>query len=84
MISCPGFMAPRFRPLRSGTFAAWSSSHEVAGVRSSKVKERSGRTVTRAGIGTPGLICAVLALNSCWRPGSGMSTSCRPIEAKER
>ena len=37
------------------------------GVRSSNVNDRSGRTVTRAGIGTPGVICAVRALNSCPR-----------------
>lgn len=36
----------------------------MGGVRSSKVKERSGRTVTRAGIGVPGTKFAVLALNS--------------------
>ena len=36
----------------------------VVGVRRSKKKERSGRTVTRAGIGTPTLMWAVRALNS--------------------
>lgn len=36
----------------------------MVGVRRSKVKDRSGRTVTRAGMGTPGLMCAVRALNS--------------------
>ena len=30
----------------------------------SKANDRSGRTVTRAGMGTPGLICEVRALNS--------------------
>ena len=34
------------------------------GVRSSKWNERSGRTVTRAGMGIPGVRCAVRALNS--------------------
>ncbi len=36
----------------------------MVGVRSSKAKERSGRTVTRAGIGVPVVRCAVRALNS--------------------
>ncbi len=40
-------------------------------MRTSKVKERSGRTVTRAGTGTPGVMCAVRALNSF----SGVSPS---------
>lgn len=34
-------------------------------MRSSKWNVRSGRTVTRAGIGMPGVMCAVRALNSC-------------------
>lgn len=63
--SWPGFMAPRTRFLRGSTFAACNSSQDVAGVRRSNVNDRSGRTVTRAGMGTPGLICAVRALNSC-------------------
>ena len=36
----------------------------MVGVRNSNVKDRSGRTVTRAGIGIPELICEVRALNS--------------------
>lgn len=64
MISWPGLMAPRMRFLRGSTFAACRRRYVVVGVRISKVKDRSGRTVTRAGMGTPGLMCAVLALNS--------------------
>jgi IS4 transposase len=41
------------------------------GVRISNEKDRSGRTVTRAGMGTPVLMCAVRALNSF----AGMSTA---------
>lgn len=37
------------------TPAAESSRVEVGGVRIVKVKLRSGRTVTRAGIGVPGM-----------------------------
>lgn len=53
----PGTLpAPRtLFPLDGLTPAAARSSVEVGGVRSSKWKERSGRTVTRAGIGVPGL-----------------------------
>lgn len=36
----------------------------MVGVRMSKWKDRSGRTVTRAGMGTPVLMWAVRALNS--------------------
>lgn len=36
----------------------------MGGVRTSKVKERSGRTVMRAGIGVPVMKWAVRALNS--------------------
>ena len=41
-------------PLTGSTLAALNNNHEVTGVRTSKWKERSGRTVTRAGIGVPG------------------------------
>ena len=64
MLSLPGSMAPRGLPFRSLTFAAWRSRYDVVGVRSSKWNERSGRTVTRAGMGIPGVTCAVRALNS--------------------
>lgn len=37
----------------------------MGGVRSWKWKVRSGRTVISAGMGVPGIICAVRALNSC-------------------
>ena len=73
MTSFPGFSAPRRRFLRGSTPEAWSSNHEVVGVRISKVNDRSGRTVTRAGIGMPGLIWAVLALNSCRSLPLGMA-----------
>jgi hypothetical protein len=53
------------RFLISLTPAACSRSHEVVGVRISKENDRSGRTVTLAGTGTPGVIWAVRALNSC-------------------
>jgi len=65
MVSVPGFCAPFNLPFTSLTPAACRSSHAVVGVRISNEKDLSGRTVTRAGTGTPGLICAVLALNSC-------------------
>lgn len=45
--------APRSLFLVGVTPAAVSSRAAVGGVRSSKVKDRSGRTVTRAGIGVP-------------------------------
>lgn len=64
MTSWPGFIAPRNRPFRGSTLAACRISHEVFGVRRSKTNERSGRTVTRAGMGVPGMMCAVRALNS--------------------
>lgn len=65
MTSVPGFCAPFSFPLTSLTPAACRSNHAVVGVLMSNVNDRSGRTITRAGIGTPGLMCAVLALNSC-------------------
>lgn len=37
------------------TPAALSKREEVGGVRREKVKLRSGRTVTRAGMGVPGM-----------------------------
>jgi hypothetical protein len=46
--------APFSLPFIGATPAAESKSDAVGGVRSSKVKERSGRTVTRAGMGVPG------------------------------
>ena len=62
----PGTLpAPRILLFLEGfTPAAARSSEAVGGLRSSKVKDLSGLTVTRAGIGVPGFICAVLALNS--------------------
>lgn len=63
-VSVPGFCAPFSLPFVSFTPAACNSSHAVVGVRSSNENDRSGRTVTRAGIGTPVVIWAVLALNS--------------------
>lgn len=62
--SVPGFCAPLSFPLCSLMPAACRSNHAVVGVRISKENDLSGRTVTRAGIGTPGVICAVRALNS--------------------
>lgn len=47
--------APRILFFVDFTPAAASSIDAVGGVRSSKVKDRSGRTVTRAGMGVPGL-----------------------------
>lgn len=44
--------------------AACRISHAVGGLLTSKLKERSGLTVTTVGMGTPGLYCAVRALNS--------------------
>ena len=64
MNSWPGLWAPRIRFLRGSTLAACNSKYVVVGVRRSKWTERSGRTVTRAGIGTPVVMCAVRALNS--------------------
>jgi len=63
-LSFPGLFAPFSFPLRSSAPAALSSKYEVVGVRRSNWKDRSGRTITRAGIGIPGVIWAVLALNS--------------------
>ena len=51
----PTLPAPRNLPLMGATRAAESRSVDVGGVRSSKWKDRSGRTVTRAGMGVPGL-----------------------------
>jgi hypothetical protein len=52
----PGtFPAPRILLFVGMTPAALSRSVAVGGVRSEKWKERSGRTVMRAGIGVPGL-----------------------------
>ena len=45
--------APFNLPLIGATPAAERRRDDVGGVRSSKVKERSGRTVTRAGMGVP-------------------------------
>lgn len=65
-VSLPGFVAPFLRPfLLTGASAALSSSHDVCGVRMSKWNDRSGRTVTRHGIGVPGVNFSVRALNSC-------------------
>lgn len=65
-VSCPGLLAPLLFPfLFRGASAAFKRSHDVCGVLRSKWKDRSGRTVTRQGIGVPGVMCAVLALNSC-------------------
>jgi hypothetical protein len=41
--------------LDKGTPAAESRRVAVGGVRREKVKERSGRTVMRAGMGVPGM-----------------------------
>jgi len=66
VVARPGALAPRRRePLEGGTPAARRSRVEVGGVRSVKWKVRSGRTVIRAGMGVPGVIEAVRALNSC-------------------
>lgn len=52
----PGtFPAPRTLFLVVPTPAAAKSNEAVGGVRMSKVKDRSGRTVIRAGIGVPGV-----------------------------
>jgi len=72
IVSVPGFCAPFSLPLTSLIPAACRSSHAVVGVRTSNTKDRSGRTVTRAGTGTPGVICAVLALNSYTRMSFGL------------
>jgi len=51
----PGtFPAPLSLFLTGFTFAAAKRSVAVGGVLSSNVKDRSGRTVTRAGMGVPG------------------------------
>jgi hypothetical protein len=52
----PGTLpAPRILFLVGSTPAALSNSVAVGGVRREKWKDRSGRTVMRAGIGVPGL-----------------------------
>lgn len=64
-VARPGAFAPRsFAPFEGGTPAARRRSVDVGGVRSVKWNVRSGRTVIRAGIGVPGVIEAVRALNS--------------------
>jgi len=66
VVARPGALAPRRRaPFEGGTPAARRSRVEVGGVRRVKWKVRSGRTVIRAGMGVPGVIEAVRALNSC-------------------
>lgn len=66
VVARPGALAPRRRaPLEGGTPAARSRRVEVGGVRRVKWKVRSGRTVIRAGMGVPGVMEAVRALNSC-------------------
>lgn len=61
----PGAFAPRSLLFLEGcTPAADSSKVDVGGVRRMKWKVRSGRIVMREGIGVPGFICAVRALNS--------------------
>lgn len=61
----PGALAPRVRPpLEAATPAAERRRVDVGGVRRVKWKVRSGRTVMRAGIGVPGTMPAVRALNS--------------------
>ena len=57
--------APRTLFLIGTSPAAEKRRDAVLGVRSSKVKDLSGLTVTRAGIGVPGTKFAVRALNSC-------------------
>lgn len=58
MISCPG------RPVPFSIPAACLTKYDAGGVFVMNVKVRSGCTVMRVGTGTPGAICAVLALNS--------------------
>lgn len=72
-VSCPGLFAPRNLFFISFTPAACNNRYDVVGVRRSNENVRSGRTVTRAGIGTPVLIWAVRALNS-WGLGQCMSS----------
>lgn len=67
IVSWPGRSPPRMRAFLGSTFAACRRSQDVTGVLRSNVKDRSGRMVTRAGIGVPTLMCAVRALNSCSR-----------------
>ena len=67
MLSFPGCIAPLNLFFRSLTPDACSRRYDVVGVRISKWKDRSGRTVTLAGIGTPGVMWAVRALNSCYQ-----------------
>ena len=56
--SCPGFPVPFSIP------AAFLRKYEVGGVFVMKVNVRSGWMVIRVGMGTPGSMCAVRALNS--------------------
>lgn len=61
----PGtFPAPLILFFFSGTPAAAKRREAVGGVRTSNVKDRSGRTMMRAGIGVPVMKWAVRALNS--------------------
>ena len=66
--AAPARPAPLRRPpvFSGATPAALRSSADVGGVRSSKLKLRSARMCTRAGIGVPGTKALVRALNS-WR-----------------
>lgn len=64
-VSWPGLLAPFRLPFfDKGASTALRRSHEVCGVRTSKMNDRSGRTVTRQGVGVPVMMCAVRALNS--------------------
>ena len=56
--SCPGLPVPFSIP------AAFFKKYEVGGVLVMNVNVRSGWTVMRVGVGVPGSICAVRALNS--------------------
>lgn len=68
IVSWPGLFAPRLVPdfLPWGALAARRRRCDAWGVRTSNEKLRSLLTHIRHGIGVPGVICAVLALNS-WR-----------------
>lgn len=56
--SCPGLAVPFSIP------AAFFKKYEVGGVLVTNVNVRSGCTVIRVGVGIPGSMCAVRALNS--------------------
>lgn len=58
VMSCPGLPDPFSMP------AALFRKYDAGGVLVMKVKERSGCTVMRVGVGTPCSMWAVLALNS--------------------